>query len=481
MGDREVNSQAGRAAGQQEAALRALPAVGEVLGDPRVGALLARRPRVLVRRAVREVLEAVRSAIRSGARASAPPMEEIVALVSERLGGPMRGLRPVVNATGIVLHTGLGRAPLAESVCRAVAELAGGYCNLEFDLSSGRRGRRAALVEPLLCELTGAEAATVVNNNAAATLLVLHALAAEREVIVSRGQLIEIGGSFRLPEVMLRSGAFLREVGTTNRTRLADYEAAINEHTAMLLHVHTSNYRIVGFTESVPTAALVALARRKGLIVYDDLGSGTLVDLAAAGVGEEPTVPASVEAGADVVSFSGDKLLGGPQCGIVVGRRDLIERIERDPLMRTMRVDRLRLAALQATLEIYAAEGEVFERIPVLRDLTVGQAALARRAEGLRKALERIPAAGEVEVGEDVSFAGGGALPGCELPTRVVRWRPEGFGADEAARRLRLAEPAVVARVRDEWVLFDMRTVGEDEIDAVAEAVSQVVRGGGAA
>ncbi|MCB9866022.1 MAG: L-seryl-tRNA(Sec) selenium transferase [Phycisphaerales bacterium] len=315
--------------------LRKLPAVDRLLSSDRVQAWLATHPRTLVVTAVQAALDATRGAIRAGETAAT----EAAALL-DRAEQMLKtqstpSLRRVINATGVVLHTGLGRAPLAPAALAAIAECAAGYCNLELDLDTGARGRRSDHVAELLCERTGAEAATVVNNNAAATLIILNTLARGAEVIVSRGQLVEIGGSYRLPEMMTASGAVLREVGTTNRTRLADYERAIGENTAALLRVHTSNYRVVGFTQDVPLAELVALGRRTNLPVVDDLGSGALAELPAGALADEPHVRAALAAGADLVCFSGDKLLGGPQAGIILGRRDLVRRIEANPLMRT--------------------------------------------------------------------------------------------------------------------------------------------------
>jgi L-seryl-tRNA(Ser) seleniumtransferase len=384
-------------------------------------------------------------------------------------------LRPVINATGIVLHTGLGRAPLAEAAIEAIAEAASGYCNLEYDLRTGKRGRRNAHIVDLLTSITGAEGATVVNNNAAATLLILRTFAEGREVIVSRGQLIEIGGSYRLPDIMSASGATLREVGTTNRTRIADYERAVNDRTAMLMRVHTSNFRVVGFTAEVAVAEMAALAHRYGLIAVDDLGSGALIDLTAYGLPEEPCVRDSLAAGADLACFSGDKLLGGPQCGVIVGRKELIDRLEESPLARTYRVDKMTLVALEATLRCHSDPEEAISNIPTLSMLTASTDVLAERARKLAGQLEATLPGERFYVCSDVGYAGGGSMPGHELQTVVVQWRPARGSAEAMTSALRQAEIPVIARIRDDAVCFDLRTLRESDFDGVVMAVSAAV------
>lgn len=461
---------------RQSSLLRAIPPVGALLEHEDVQHWLEEFPRTVVTAAVQAATESIRAAIREGRRTEAPTAEDVIAAAEvELVARAMRSLRPVINATGIVLHTGLGRAPLCAAAIDAIADGASGYCNLEFDLDSGGRGRRQDHVARRLAEITGAEAATVVNNNAAATLLILAGLAQGREVIVSRGQLVEIGGSYRLPEVMQASGAILREVGTTNRTRLADYEAAIGEETALLLRVHPSNYRVVGFTEEAPLDALVDLARRRGLTVVDDLGSGAMFDLSAIGLPREPDVGASIASGADLVCFSGDKLLGGPQCGIIVGRRKLIERLEAHPLMRACRVDKLTLLALEATLEHCYDLNDAVEHIPALSLLAADTEELAERAEALREQLGAAAPGESLMIGSDVGFAGGGALPGAEMPTVVVHWRPSSMSPQEAARRLREGDTPVVARVRDDAVCFDLRTLLPADFEAVAQALADAL------
>ncbi len=456
----------------QQEILRRIPAVERVLQEPAVREALEGGivPRNVMVPAVREVLGRVRARLLSGTDPEVPGPAEIarLALENARARTKPRLLR-VVNATGVVLHTNLGRAPLPEEAVQALGRAAG-YCNVEYRLDTGRRGRRHEVVEGLLRELTGAEAAAVVNNNAAAVLLGLSALARGREVVVSRGELVEIGGSFRVPDVMAQSGAVLREVGTTNKTHLRDYEQAIGPDTALLLKVHTSNYRIVGFTSAVDTADLVGLARRHGLGVMEDLGSGCLVDLGLPGAGGEPTVQEVVGAGVDLVTFSGDKLLGGPQAGILLGRREAVEACTRHPLMRALRPDKLTLAALEATLALYRDPGKALTRIPVLAALQARPGELESRAESLAESLRA--ALGErarVGVAPDVSRVGGGALPLAELPTHVVEVRPA-RGVEEVAAALRRHDPPVVARVRDDALVVDPRTLRPDEERLVVSA-----------
>lgn len=455
--------------------LRSLPSLDRLLSDPEVRQWSEVMSRGLVASVLRSALEQFRRAILSGQIVQPIEIEDVLTLAEDELTRrSLPSLRRVINATGIVLHTGLGRAPLAPSAIEAIAEAACGYCNLEYDLETGERGRRMAHVSGRLVELTGAEAALVVNNNAAATLLILHVLARDREVIVSRGQLVEIGGSFRLPDIMAAGGAVLREVGTTNRTRLSDYESAIHERTAMILRVHTSNYRIVGFSEQVGLPALVELAHRRQLLMVDDLGSGALFDLSAFGLPAEPFIRDSLRAGADLVCCSGDKLLGGPQCGIVVGRRDLIDRLAGHPLMRTYRVDKLTLAALEATLRLYADEEHALRDVPALAMLHASTDILAARAEELLSLLNaRVPRE-RFLVGSDVAYAGGGSLPTTELPTVVLRWNPSFASASTVARRLRLGDVPVIVRVRDDAVCFDLRTIRPSEFEDLAAAVEDM-------
>jgi L-seryl-tRNA(Ser) seleniumtransferase len=416
---------------------------------PSVDELARRSDDPLAVDAARAVLDHARAEIRAGA----DPGDLAERLEAELARTRRPALRRVLNATGVIVHTNLGRAPLPEAALARVAEVGRGYSNLEYDLAEGARGSRQDHVAAILRRLTGAEAAIVVNNNAGAMLLGLAALAEGREVLVSRGELIEIGDGFRIPDVLARSGAKLVEVGTTNRTRAQDYERAIGGDTALLLRVHQSNFRVVGFTEQPSLGELAAVAQRNGLPLLDDLGSGALVDLA-----DEPTARASLDAGADLVCFSGDKLLGGPQAGIVAGRADLVERLRRHPLHRALRADKLGLAALEGTLLLYLEPEGALREVPVLRMLQQDAAVVRARAEQLAQAL-----AGEVE--ETVARVGGGALPLAELPSFAC-------AIEEAlAAPLRAHEPPVVGIVRDGRLLLDCRTLADGEIDEVADAV----------
>jgi L-seryl-tRNA(Ser) seleniumtransferase len=398
--------------------------------------------------AARDVLERAREEIRAGAEPG-----DLTARLHETLAATRRpSLRRVLNATGVVVHTNLGRAPLAAEALARVQETARGYSNLEYDLTAGGRGSRQDHVAAILRHLTGAEAVLVVNNNAAAVMLALAALAEGREVVVSRGELIEIGDGFRIPDVLARSGARLVEVGTTNRTRASDYERAVGQDTALLLRVHQSNFRVVGFTEQPRVEELAAVARRHGLPLVDDLGSGVLAELA-----DEPSARDALQRGADLVTFSGDKLLGGPQAGIVVGRAELVERLRRHPLQRALRADKLSLAALEGTLLLYL---DAPARIPVVR-------MLREQAEDVRTRAERLSALVGGTVEETVGRVGGGALPLAELPSFACAVE------EELAVALRFADPPVVGIVRDGRLLLDCRTLADDEIEEVATAVAQ--------
>jgi L-seryl-tRNA(Ser) seleniumtransferase len=452
---------------------RQLPPVGAVLDSPELAGRQGTDGRQAALRAVRTAIEEARGNLARGEPAAVDPAS-LARRAAAILAGDRPSLRRVLNASGVLLHTGLGRAPLAAEAVAAVAEAARGYCNLEIDLDSGERGRRTTGVAGLLRELTGAEAAAVVNNNAGATILALRALAAGREVVVSRGQLVEIGGSFRLPEIFEVSGARLREVGTTNRTRLSDYEHAIGPDTAALLRVHASNYRIVGFTESVEMADLAALARSRGLWSIDDIGSGALGPGLPPHAPGEPTFAQGLAAGADVVLGSGDKLLGGPQCGLVVGRREAVARLEADPLARALRVDKMTLAALEATLRLALDPALAGRRIPLWSFLTTPVSALEARAGRLA---ERFRA----ELGLDASvvraeaYLGGGSVPAESIPTAAVRVGPPFPAPHDSegawARALRRGDPPVIPRVQGGAVLFDLRAVPEEDDPALAEAV----------
>jgi L-seryl-tRNA(Ser) seleniumtransferase len=446
-------------------AVLSVPAVEELRSLPSVHSLAAaleREPRALAVRAAREAIAAARERIRAG-----QPVGDLEQDARERLDGALRsGPWPVLNATGVIVHTNLGRAPLAESAAEAAAQAGRHYSDLEYDLELGERGSRQAHVEGLLRELSGADAALVVNNGAAAVLLAAAALAAGRRIVVSRGQLIEIGGSFRLPDVVAQSGAELVEVGTTNRTRLGDYERALGPDTGVILRAHPSNFRVVGFTEEVAIEDLCGL----GVPVIDDVGSGALAGGLPALSGE-PAVPRSVAAGCAVVCFSGDKLLGGPQAGVLVGRRDAIEACRAHPLARAVRIDKLSLAALAATLCLYRDPELAVTEIPVLRMLGAGPEELQARAALMR---ERI--GGEARVVEAVARVGGGALPLLELTGPACAVDPGRLGADELGRQLRAGDPPVIARVRDGLLLLDPRTLTDEEARLAARAVAAALR-----
>ncbi len=460
---------------------RRLPPVHAVLDWPGLAPILASRGRGATAGAVRAVLEAARQALGRGDE-PAVDLDTLARQVEAALIAERPALRAVLNATGILLNTGLGRAPLAVEAAEAVDRVVRGYCNLEFDLESGTRGDRTGGVEALLGRLTGAEAAAVVNNNAAATILGVRALAAGREVIVSRGQLVEIGGSYRLPEIIEASGARLREVGTTNKTRLADYERAIGPETAAILRVHPSNYRVVGFTESVPIAGLADLGREHDLWVIDDIGSGAIGPGLPPGVVDEPTAAEGLAAGADLVLFSGDKLLGGPQAGIMVGTRDAIDPIRRDPLMRALRVDKMTLAALEATLRLALDPARAAATIPLWALLEVPLARLRERADRLASAFREGLGLAATAI-EATAYLGGGSAPAEAIPTAVVRvgppFPPRTPSEAAWARALRLGDPPVVARVQGGAVLFDLRAIPEPDDPALALAVRRSASGAG--
>ena len=381
-------------------------------------------------------------------------------------------LRSIINATGIIVHTGLGRAPMAETAVRAVAEAAGHYSPVELELATGERGRRSDIVRKLLCELTGAESATVVNNNTGALLLTLSTLAKGRSVVVSRGELIEIGGSFRLPDVIKASGAMLREVGTTNRTKRSDYERSIDESTGALLKMHTSNYRIEGFTRSVSVGELVEMGRRHGLPVVHDIGSGVLKPASQYGLpGNEPDAWTSIAAQVDLVLFSGDKLLGGPQAGVIVGRGELIERLESQPMMRALRVDKVTLAGLGVTLQLHRDPKTAVRRLPVLAAAARPTAELEARAEALAARLATLPGVEEAQARQTSAYLGGGSVPAQAVASAAVRVTCTAVSESELARRLRMGEPAVVPTVRDGALWLDLRTVFEEQDDLLHEAV----------
>ena len=456
---------------------RHLPAVNDILDAQLLRALASTHAHDAIVVAIRAELGELRERLAKDDSANGQTdAASLAARVSVRLERESRAkLRTVINATGIVLHTNLGRAPIAEEAARAAHEAASGYLNLELNLDSGNRSTRQIAIREWLCRLTGAESATAVNNNAAATVIALRTTAMDKEVVISRGQLIEIGGSFRIPDIMAVSGAILREVGTTNITRLADYEGAIGPNTGALLQVHSSNYRISGFTKSVGLSELAALGKKRDLPVIDDIGSGALVDFAQFGFQGEPTARASIAAGADLVLFSGDKLLGGPQAGIIVGRKKWIEKIEKDPLMRAFRLDKMTLAALEATLRLYLNEERALREVPVLRMLATPLEDLRRRAESLAARLRAIPALGKVEMAEDVAYVGGGSLPDQTMKSWVVEIDPSPVSDADLAQCLRLGVPAVVVRLRAGKLLLDVRTIFDREETPLVEAVEKAL------
>jgi L-seryl-tRNA(Ser) seleniumtransferase len=455
------------------AGLRGLPQVQRLLEMPQAGLLARQATRPVLVAALRAVLDQARADLLRGETGAAPPSAEELLRRAECAVAAAEApvLRRAINATGIVLHTNLGRAPLAEAALAAVADVAGGYSNLEFDLGSGERGSRTQGIAPLLCALTGAEAALAVNNAAAAVLLALSGLAGGGEVIVSRGELVEIGGGFRVPDVIRQGGARLVEVGTTNKTRLADYRDAITPQTRMLLKVHQSNYRIVGFTAEASLPELATLAREHDLLLMQDLGSGALLDLRRLGRAHEPTVRDSLAGGADLVAFSGDKLLGGPQAGLLVGQRRAVDPLRRHPLLRALRLDKMSLAALEATLRLYRDPAKAAADIPILRMLGQDTTLLQERAERLCALLaDRV----ECRIQASTGYAGGGTLPDSAIPSRAVVVQAA-LLVEEFGRRLRAGHPAVVGRLAGGRLLLDMLTVDDAELVAVAAAIGGAV------
>jgi L-seryl-tRNA(Ser) seleniumtransferase len=456
--------------------LRKIPSVTELLESPPLKGLIDRVSRTVVVDGVRSFLSDFRSQIHSRANQfSIPSVSELAARIAGHiLADDESSLRPVINATGILLHTGLGRAPLAEKAIEYMGAVARDYASVEVDLRSGERSQRVEAVSGLLCQLTGAEAALVVNNNAGATLLALASLAQGREVIVSRGELIEIGGSFRLPDVMTVSGARLREVGTTNRTRISDYASAIGEGTAALLRAHSSNFRIVGFTEKPALADLVELAHRHELPMMDDIGSGALIDFSRFGLTSEPSAAASINEGADLVLFSGDKLLGGPQCGVIVGKRAFVDRLACHPLARALRVDKLTLAALAATLRLLRDEPTAFQEVPLLQLLAAPVENLRQRAERLATQIAALEGFASAEACESAAFLGGGSVPEEQIASWCIALAPSGMSVEQFARRLRGGTPPVVGRIHADRLRLEMRSVFPRQDAELLAAVAAV-------
>ncbi|MBI9110031.1 L-seryl-tRNA(Sec) selenium transferase [Maridesulfovibrio ferrireducens] len=457
-----------------------LPSVDSVLTRLEEEGALSGVPRTLVRDLVNGFLDVCREEIKSGI-ITAEDQLSLDALFPRLTCHVRAGARPhfrrVLNATGVVVHTNLGRSLLADSAVKAVTEACGSYSNLEFDLKTGERGSRYSHVEKLVCDITGAEAALVVNNNASAVLITLETLAAGREAVVSRGQLVEIGGSFRIPDVMTKSGAILHEVGATNRTHPHDYEGAINDNTALLMKVHTSNFRVIGFTKEVSGAELVELGTKYNLPVYEDLGSGNLTNFAGLGLMREPTVQEVVSEGVDVVSFSGDKVLGGPQAGVIVGKKKYIDMIKKNPLNRVVRIDKMTLAALEATLRLYLDPETAMKQVPTIRMIMEKPESLQLRAQSLSRVLDRFLGDNvTLDVREGVSRVGGGAFPEQDLKTFLVTVIPQGdLSVPELKERLLSSDPPLVGRIEDDAFCLDPRTLTQIEYHMVAESISQAL------
>jgi len=459
--------------------LRSLPKVDECILKLSQDQECAELPIRIVKNVIQKTIEDTRQAILGESSEPIPASEEDwLNLFKERLrrkNSPK--LKRVINCTGVVIHTNLGRSVLSTSATECLSRAAQFYSNLEFNLETGKRGSRYSLVEEILCELTGAEAALVVNNNAAAVLIALDTLAKGREAIVSRGQLVEIGGSFRIPDVMAKSGATLVEVGATNRTHLHDYAGAITENTALLMRVHTSNFRIIGFTKEVSADDMVALARKNDLMTMEDLGSGSLIDFSQYGFPKEPTVQEIVKAGVDVVTFSGDKLLGGPQAGIIVGKKYVIEKIKKNPLNRALRIDKFTLASLEAILREYYDQEKALQRVPTLQMLTVSSEEIKKKAQRLSRKLRRgIGAAAQINIIKTTSKVGGGALPDLNLPSWGVMLAPVTMSINQLEKKLRVLPSPVIGRVESEQYLLDLRTVQDRDIDLLVEELGEVFK-----
>ena len=457
---------------EQSALLSALPSVDEILKSKEGAAWLASFPRSVVLQAVRETIAEERKKILDG-KNSEGSLSMLHSMIEKQIHAlSSYSLLPIINATGIVLHTNLGRAVLSERALENVIAVSRGYSNLEYDLEAGKRGKRHVHTGRILRQLIGAEDALIVNNNAAAVFLSLNTLAKDREVIVSRGELVEIGGSFRVPDVMTASGAMLLEVGTTNKTHLYDYSRAVCEKTGLILKVHQSNYKVIGFTEDVPVSDLVQLGRERDIPVMYDLGSGNLIDLKPYGIHSEPSVQEILRSGIDIITFSGDKLLGGPQGGIIVGRKDLIEKIRKNPLARAVRIDKMTIAAFEATLMEYLEPEQAMKRIPVLDMLFQPKESIRRRAKKLAAGLRKHVSAADITVIEDISKAGGGSLPEASFDTYAASIVPSRMSVNDLEKRLRSGPRPVIARIRENALLLDARTIRGNEIQPLVEIVT---------
>ena len=456
---------------EKQKLLSHLPSVDKILKSEQGEQWLKTYPRRYVLQAIREVIDLRRRDVIEG-HISDLSEESMIAEIESKLDSlTSLSLRPLINATGVVIHTNLGRSILSEKALGNITRISGSYSNLEYDVEQGKRGKRYSHLKRILKEVTGAEDALVVNNNAAAVLLCLNTLAKGKEVIVSRGELVEIGGSFRMPEIMASSGALLREVGTTNKTRLSDYENAINENTALILKVHQSNYRITGFTEEVLIEDLINLGKLHKIPVMFDLGSGCLIDLKPFGIHNEPIVKEIVDSGVDVITFSGDKLLGGPQGGVIVGKKQYIEIIQKNPMTRAMRIDKLTLAGFEATLMEYIDEEKAIKNIPTLRMLLQKPEEIKGRAKKIATRLKREIKDVRIQVLPDSSRAGGGAMPETDLPTYVVSIKPHNLSVNELEERLRKGNPPIITRIKEDSLIIDARTVRDKEIETLVIGV----------
>jgi L-seryl-tRNA(Ser) seleniumtransferase len=462
---------------KKQQVLSNIPSVDELIKQEEIQEISQRYPRSVIVDCIREYLSEYRNIILNlnDDDLSLVPstkvalLEGINAKINKRMSSK---LVSVINATGVVLHTNLGRAVLSEKVKQNLWRIACGYSNLEFELETGKRGSRYSHVESIICKLTGAEAAMVVNNNAAAVMLVLSTMAKDKEVVVSRGQLVEIGGSFRIPDVMSHSGAVLKEIGTTNKTHLFDYEKAFNERTAAFMKVHTSNYRILGFTKEVESEELVELGRKLNIPVIEDLGSGVLLDMQRFGLPYEPTVQSAVKAGMDVITFSGDKMLGGPQAGIIIGKKQYIEKMLKNPLTRALRIDKLTLAALETTLKLYLDEEEAINEIPVLRMLTISEEDLNKKANSLyNELLKKLGDKCDIAIIDEFSEVGGGSMPMHKMPTKAVSLITPDLSIDKLEEALRTYSTPVVARINKDRLILDVRTIFDGELDIIVKAL----------
>jgi len=465
----------------QQKMLRTLPGVDHVLERAATVPFFENIPKTIMVNSIRNTLEILRDSIlKENRNISEESLSEdrIIKLVKVAVKDTMAfNLKHLINATGVVVHTNLGRSLLPGEVVENITAIAGRYSNLEYDIGAGRRGSRYSIIEDIICEISGAQAALAVNNNAGAVLLCLDTIARNREVIVSRGELVEIGGSFRIPDVMAKSSSILKEVGTTNRTHMKDYENAIADNTALLLKVHRSNYSVIGFTAEVSLKELVELGNRQGKPVMEDLGSGTFIDFSKYGIVKEATVQESVAAGADVVTFSGDKLLGGPQAGIIVGKTPIIEAIKKNPLARALRIDKLTLAALEATVSLYRDEAKAVRRIPTLRMLTMGINEIEQKASKLMENLKKIdPSRLQINLIELSSKAGGGALPLLSLPSKCLRIKVDGLSANNLEIKMRKNSPPIIGRIQDDAFIIDPRTLQDDDLPIIESAFKHVLK-----